>query len=124
MSVSLWAVAKLGFHPGRMLLDFGTRIEVLIDAFGCQACSNTLWALAVLQVGAARSVTLLGAAPSSLRSQCMPCQQPPVTPVLSAGFLRCSVGCGCDWGRRMVSVTYVGTVIQIGLSDTGLPGEP
>ena len=123
MSVSLWAVAKLGFHPGRMLLDFGTRIEVLIDAFGCQACSNTLWALAVLQVGAVRSVTLLGAALSSLRSQCMQCQQPLGTPVLLAGFLQCP-GFGCNWGRRMVSVTDDVTVIQVGLSNTALPGEP
>lgn len=89
-------MAKLGFHPGRMLLDFGTRIEVLIDAFGCQACSNTLWALAVLQVGAARSVTLLGAAPSSLCSQCMQRQQADSMPVLTAGFLQSSVGFSCD----------------------------
>ena len=50
VSVSLWAVAKLGFHPGRMLVDFGARIEELINEFVPQACSNTLWALAVLQV--------------------------------------------------------------------------
>ena len=56
ISVSLWAVAKLGFHPGRMLVDFGGRIEEVQDEFLPQACSNTLWALAVLQVCTARSM--------------------------------------------------------------------
>ena len=50
ISVSLWAVAKLGFHPGRMLVEFGARIEEIEQDFVPQACSNTLWALAVLQV--------------------------------------------------------------------------
>ena len=50
ISVSLWALAKLGFHPGRMLAEFGARIEVIEQEFLPQACSNTLWALAVLQV--------------------------------------------------------------------------
>ncbi len=50
ISVSLWAVAKLGFHPGRMLVEFGARIEEIEKEFVPQACSNTLWALAVLQV--------------------------------------------------------------------------
>ncbi len=48
--MSLWAFAKLGFHPGRMLVDFGARIEEIKHEFVPQACSNTLWALAVLQV--------------------------------------------------------------------------
>lgn len=48
--MSLWAVAKLGFHPGRMLAEFGARIEEIRQEFLPQACSNTLWALAVLQV--------------------------------------------------------------------------
>ncbi len=48
--MSLWAVAKLGFHPGRMLVEFGARIEEIEQEFVPQACSNTLWALAVLQV--------------------------------------------------------------------------
>ena len=48
--MSLWAMAKLAFHPGRSLKDIGLRIEELIQEFTPQACSNTLWALAVLQV--------------------------------------------------------------------------
>lgn len=48
--MSLWALAKLGYHPGRILVDFGTRIEELVGEFNPQACANTLWALSVLQV--------------------------------------------------------------------------
>lgn len=48
--MSMWAMAKLAFHPGRSLKDIGLRIEELIQEFPPQACSNTLWALAVLQV--------------------------------------------------------------------------
>ena len=48
--MSLWAMAKLAFHPGRSLKDIGLRIEELMQEFTPQACSNTLWALAVLQV--------------------------------------------------------------------------
>ena len=48
--MSLWAMAKLAFHPGRSLRDIGLRIEELMQEFNPQACSNTLWALAVLQV--------------------------------------------------------------------------
>ena len=55
--MSLWALAKLGFHPGRMLADFGARVEEIKDEFVPQACSNTLWALAVLQVCKAGSPT-------------------------------------------------------------------
>ena len=51
-----------------MLLDFGTRIEDLIGVFGSQACSNVLWALAVLQVGAVCSVTLLWNFEASMRA--------------------------------------------------------
>jgi len=43
-------MAKLGFHPGRILLGLGKKIEELIKEFTQQSCSNTLWALAVLQV--------------------------------------------------------------------------
>lgn len=50
LSVSIWAMAKLGYHPGRILADFGRRIEELMPGFNTQACSNTLWGLSVLQV--------------------------------------------------------------------------
>jgi hypothetical protein len=50
LSISLWAMAKLGYHPGRILADFGRRIEELLPLFYSQACSNALWGLSVLQV--------------------------------------------------------------------------
>ena len=50
ISVSVWAMAKLGYHPGRSLADFGRRIEELVPEFNSQACANTLWGLSVLQV--------------------------------------------------------------------------
>ena len=43
-------MAKLGYHPGRSLADFGRRIEELVPEFNSQACANTLWGLSVLQV--------------------------------------------------------------------------
>ena len=46
-------MAKLGFHPGHILADLGAKVEELIEGFNQQACSNTLWALAVLQVSTA-----------------------------------------------------------------------
>ncbi|KAK9908644.1 hypothetical protein WJX75_000861 [Coccomyxa subellipsoidea] len=49
ISVSVWAMAKLGYHPGRSLADFGRRIEELVPEFNSQACANTLWGLSVLQ---------------------------------------------------------------------------
>ncbi|CAL8461792.1 g1323 [Coccomyxa elongata] len=49
LSVSIWAMAKLGYHPGRSLADFGRRIEELVPDFNSQACANTLWGLSVLQ---------------------------------------------------------------------------
>lgn len=46
-------MAKLGFHPGHVLVALGAKIEELINEFTQQSCSNTLWALAVLQVSTA-----------------------------------------------------------------------
>lgn len=48
--MSIWAMAKLGYHPGRSLAEFGRRIEELVPDFNSQACANTLWGLSVLQV--------------------------------------------------------------------------
>jgi hypothetical protein len=50
ISISIWAMAKLGYHPGRILADFGRRVEELVPGFSSQAISNTMWGLAVLQV--------------------------------------------------------------------------
>lgn len=46
----MWAMAKLGYHPGRMLADWGARIEELLPDYYTQACSNTLWSLSIFQV--------------------------------------------------------------------------
>lgn len=48
--MSIWAMAKLGYHPGRSLADFGRRVEELVPEYNPQACANTLWGLSVLQV--------------------------------------------------------------------------
>ena len=56
-------MAKLGYHPGRSLAEFGRRIEELIPEFNSQACANTLWGLSVLQVCPSLQFTV----PSMLR---------------------------------------------------------
>ena len=111
-------MAKLGFHPGRMLLDFGSRIEDLIDAFGTQACSNTLWALAVLQVGAAHALlppacfallTVLPAlAPSvACRDDCASGRPAPVLYRRQLQLGQAHVPChpGCAWKNRPKSLS-------------------
>lgn len=48
--MALWAMAKLAHHPGRLLADYGRRIQQLADTFTPSHCTSTLWALSVLQV--------------------------------------------------------------------------
>ncbi len=49
LSVCLWSMAKLGYHPGRILADFGRRVEETAAGISPQASCNILWALSVLQ---------------------------------------------------------------------------
>jgi hypothetical protein len=94
LSVSLWAMAKLAFHPGRSLKDIGLRIEELVQEFTPQACSNTLWALAVLQVWRYR---ILGV-PNVLLPRC----SSPGLASLQKGLVLSSITC------RMWAGLYVG----------------
>ena len=45
----IWALARLGHHPGRMLASVDKCIADQAPAMTFQAISNLLWALSVLQ---------------------------------------------------------------------------
>lgn len=49
IAVSLWAIAKLGFNPGREFLDIGAgRCTELVGEYNPQNIANSLWAFATL----------------------------------------------------------------------------
>ena len=49
IAVSLWAIAKLAYNPGREFLDIaGTRCCSLVGEYNPQNIANTLWAFATL----------------------------------------------------------------------------
>ena len=59
--MAIWSMAKLGYHPGRILAGFAQRISDTVDALSPHACCNILWALSVLQ---ARGPMALRVAPA------------------------------------------------------------
>ncbi len=49
IAVTLWAVAKLDFNPGKEVLQIiSTRVYALIKDYNPQNVANTLWAFATL----------------------------------------------------------------------------
>ena len=86
--MGLWACAKLAYHPGRLLADYGRRIQQLADTFTPSHCTNTLWALSVLQVriGRPNTAALVWLWPATPRLR-----TPPVAGLWRTGCMALSV---------------------------------